>query len=68
MQTSLNTKFPGGGLFRVSESGGTFYVNKVTPGFLGDSTKDIGQTRSLEDAITLIRSYSGKDIKKISDW
>lgn len=59
----------GGGknLFKVSYSSGYFYVYKVDVGLL-DHLHDIGKTRSLEDALTLIRSYSGREIDKIAPW
>lgn len=59
----------GGGknLFKVSNSSGYFYVYKVDVG-LFDRLHDIGKTRSLEDALTLIRSYSGREIDKIAPW
>ena len=54
----------GGGknLYYVSDSSGTFYV-KQAGGWSGGTS--IGQTRSLEDALALIKSHSGKDIEKI---
>lgn len=60
----------GGGrnLFKVSEYNGTFYVYQVEVGLLADDKHQIGKTTSLEDALTLIRSYTGKDIEKISNW
>lgn len=60
----------GGGknLFKVSENSGTYYVYQVSAGWITNSTKSIGSTRSFEDAITLIRSYTGRGIEKISNW
>lgn len=59
----------GGGrdLFQVSYSYGTFSVYQVEVGFF-DNFHQIGSTDSLEDALSLIRSYSGKEIKRISSW
>ena len=60
----------GGGknLFKVSHYDGTYYVYQVIAGFISNDNNLIGKTRSLEDALTLIRSYAGRDIEKISDW
>lgn len=58
----------GGGknLYKLSEYGGWFYVYHVDVGFISNSNTSIGKTRSLADAIDLIKSHSGKDIQEIS--
>ena len=58
----------GGGknLYKVAEYDGWFYVYKVDVGFISDSSASIGKTRSLKDALDLIKSHSGKEIKEIS--
>lgn len=60
----------GGGknLFKVSYSSGYFYVYKVDVGLLTDHLHDIGKSRNLEDALSIIRSYSGREIDKITSW
>lgn len=62
------TQGGGDNLFKVGEYNGTYYVSQVDPGFFGDSHKNIGETRSMKDALDIIRSYSGKEIKSLSDW
>lgn len=59
----------GGGknLYEIGESGGTFHVRKVTPGPLRDNRTSLGSTSSLEDALSIIRSHSGREIEKIRD-
>ena len=54
----------GGGenLYYVSDSSGVFYVTK---GSVWGGGTDIGKANSLEDALAIIRSYSGRDIEKI---
>ena len=49
----------GGGrnLYYVSESSGTIYV------YRGDN--QIGKTKTMEDALALIRNHSGRDIESI---
>ncbi|NOX66239.1 MAG: hypothetical protein GXO85_10740 [Chlorobi bacterium] len=69
----MNTKkvvTNGGGenLFKVSEYRGKFYVYKVKVGFISDSSKEIGSAGSFEDALYLIKSYTGRGIDKIRDW
>lgn len=53
----------GGGknLYYVSESYGTIYVYKSE----GWSDKKIGETKTMEDALALIKNYSGRDIERI---
>ncbi|HOC85201.1 MAG: hypothetical protein WBK43_09730 [Prolixibacteraceae bacterium] len=58
----------GSNLFKVSYYDGTYYVYKVKVGFISDDKYDIGKTKNFEDALSIIRSYSGKDIDHISSW
>ncbi len=53
----------GGGenLYYVSGSSGTIYVYKSS----GWSDTLIGETKTMEDALALIRNHSGRDIKSI---
>ncbi len=57
----------GGGedLYEIDDSGGTYYTYKVKVGFISNSRQDIGKARSLEDALALIKSHSGREIKEI---
>ena len=57
----------GGGknLYRVSESGGWFYVYKIDVGILSSNKHNIGKTRSLDDALALVRSHSGREIESV---
>lgn len=52
----------GGGYYTIGESSGTYYVRKGGSGFDGT---DVGKTRSLEDALALIKAHSGRQIKSI---
>jgi hypothetical protein len=47
----------GSNLYYVSESSGTIYVYK--------SDTQIGKTKTMEDALALIKNHSGKDIESI---
>ncbi|MEX0997617.1 MAG: hypothetical protein WDZ45_11250 [Flavobacteriaceae bacterium] len=60
----------GGGdnLFRVTESSGKFLISQVDVGLLTNNYNRIGQTRSFDDALNLIKSFSGQRIDKITDW
>lgn len=51
----------GGNVYTVGESSGTFYVRRG-----GHYGTDIGKTRSLDDALSLIKAHSGKQIRSIS--
>ena len=43
------------------------YVYQVSGDFITKNIK-IGSTRSLDDALSLIKAYSGKQIKEIREW
>ncbi len=51
----------GGNTYTIGEQSGTFYVRRG--GFYGT---DIGKTRSLDDALALIKAHSGKQIRSIT--
>lgn len=53
-------------VYKVSSHSGTYYIY-ILEGVFGRETK-IGETRSFDDALSLIRSYSGSDIDKIGPW
>jgi len=54
----------GGGenLYYVSESSGTIFVYK---GSVWGSDTQIGKTKTMEDALSLIKSHSGRAIERI---
>ena len=56
----------GGGenLYEVSESSGWFYVYKVS-GLLFSSRTKIGQTKTFDQALDVIKSHSGRGIEKV---
>lgn len=58
----------GGGknLYKISESNGWHYVYKIEVGLMSSGKSEIGKTRSMPDALDLIRSYSGREIQEIS--
>lgn len=68
MEKKVVVKGGGKNLFKVSSYDGTYYVYQVNAGLIANDNNLIGKTRSLEDALTLIRSYSGRDIERISEW
>ena len=57
----------GGGknLYRISIYAGKYAAQHTSVGLLSNSYKDIGTTRSLEDALSIIKSHSGKQIESI---
>lgn len=58
----------GGGknLYKIHECSGRYTAYYVDVRFLSNTNKNIGKARNLEDALTLIKVYSGKEIKEIS--
>ena len=58
----------GGGknLYKISEYGGKYTAYHVDVGFISNSNNNIGEARNLEDALSLIKAHSGKEIEKIS--
>jgi hypothetical protein len=58
----------GSNLFKVTYYSGIYYVYKVKIGLITDDKYDIGTTKSFDDALSLIRSYSGQVIDYISSW
>jgi hypothetical protein len=52
----------GGNLYTVGEYSGTYYVRRGS----GWSGSDIGKAKSFDDALALIKSHSGKQIREIS--
>lgn len=58
----------GSNLFKVSCYDGTYSVYKVKVGILTDDKYEIGKSKSFDDALSIIRSYSGREIDHISSW
>lgn len=58
----------GGGqnLYKICEYDGKYTAYKVDMGIFLSSTSRIGTARSLEDALTLIRAHSGREIEEIT--
>ena len=60
----------GGGdnLYRISIYGDKHTVSQVDVGPFRNTINIIGEARSMEDALRIIKSHSGQSIKKITDW
>lgn len=60
----------GGGknLYKISDYSGKFSVYKIDVGLIFDDSRKIGSARSLDDALSIIRSHSGKQIERIDNW
>jgi hypothetical protein len=56
-----------GKLFKLSESSGQWTVYEVDVGFL-NNYKNVGKTKSLKDAIDIVRAVSGREVREMSDW
>ena len=57
----------GGGadLYEIEESSGRYLATHVRVGILANRRESVGSASSLEDALSLIRSFSGRAIKRI---
>lgn len=60
----------GGGqnLYRITGSGSSFIASKITINTFIDDVKRVGKAGSFDDALSLIKSHSGKSIEKVSNW
>jgi len=66
----IDTDRKKGQLFKVSESSGKFYVYDVDVGFISNSATKIGEARSLQDAIEIIKASVDGTVRniKIGEW
>ena len=60
----------GGGknLYRISIYNGKYTVSQVDVSPIFNDYNIIGEARSMEDALSIIKAHSGQSIKKITDW
>lgn len=60
----------GGGenLYQISIYGSKHTVSQVDVGYFTNDIYIIGEARSMDDALSIIKAHSGKSIKKITDW
>lgn len=66
MNKRVVTQGKGNNLFKVSGLN-ELIIYQVYGDFITKKTK-IGSARSLDDALSLIKAYSGKQIKEIREW
>ena len=66
----IDTDKKRGQLFKVHEYDGRFTAYRIEAGFIFDDSRKIGETRSLEDAITLIKTSVAGTVRnvQIKDW
>lgn len=57
----------GANLYKISEYNGKYIAYKVNDG-LFSSNNNIGEARSLEDALALIKLHSGREIKEVRTY
>ena len=69
-QITIDTDLKSGQVFRVNEYRGEFTVYRMEIGILFDDSTRIGETRSLDDAISLIKASVQGSVRsvKIKDW
>jgi len=60
----------GGGqnLYHIAIHGREHTVSHVDVGLLMNDYKTVGRANSLEDALNIIKSHSGQQIKEVRDW
>jgi hypothetical protein len=65
MASTRQVVVQGGGdnLYEIGEYNGRYTAYKVDVSFLGNTKTSIGTARKLEDAVSLIRAHSGRQIK-----
>ena len=67
MAKRVVTQGSGDNLFKITGSSNLdIYIVKVGPIF--NKTSKFGSARNLEDALSIIKSYSGNQIKEIREW
>jgi len=67
MAKRVVTQCGGNNLFKITGSN-TLEIYIVKVGTFSDSTSKIGSARNLDDALSIIKSYSGNQIKEIREW
>lgn len=67
MAKRVSTKNSGQNLYKIVGSG-TLDIFHVNIGTFSDSKFKIGSARNLEDALSIIKSHSGSQIKEIREW
>lgn len=66
----IDTDRKQGQVFKVHEYDGRFTVYQIDPGVIFSDSRKIGETRSLEDAITLIKTSVAGTVRnvQIKNW
>lgn len=62
--TQVVVKGGGKNLYEISESSGWFYARKVSVDIV-NTHKDLGKARTFDQALSIIKSHSGKGIERI---
>ena len=58
----------GNNLYRIYISGSRHVVSQVDVNLFSDDINVIGEARTMEDTLNIIKSHSGKSIENISNW
>lgn len=67
MSKRVVTQGGGQNLYKIAGSS-SLEVYQVKVGTFSDSKTKIGSSRNLEDALSIIKSHSGNQIKSITNW
>ena len=65
MAKRVVTQGGGNNLFKVNNYNEVYVIISKT---FSSDTKKIGSANNLEDALSIIKSYSGNQIKEIREW
>jgi hypothetical protein len=58
----------GNNLYRISIYGDKYTISQVDVGIFTNDYNRIGEARSMDDALRIIKAHSGQSIIKITDW
>jgi len=67
MAKRVSTKNSGQNLYKIVGSS-KLEIYQVKVGTFSDSKSKIGSARNLEDALSIIKSHSGSQIKEVREW
>ncbi len=62
----IDTDRKEGQIFKVHEYDGRFTVSRIETGMIFDDSRKIGETRSLDDAITLIKTSVAGTVRNVN--
>ena len=55
-------------LYKITILNGINTVSQIKKGLMLDTIKKVGVTYRFEDALNLVRSYSGREVVEVVNW